>query len=244
MVTQVTEGKVDLTRKYLIPGTIWKEPKRSNRSSPTMTAKAVAKQLGFTNVESVHILARRGPEHGGLPGYISNEEGTGWERKIVPMLTKEQKQERRDFLASLSKEEYQALKKRLKNMSSKERATLSPVEQLLYDTHSGVQLFFYPEDIQAWKTAHPFIEKERERVPYQQGEFEYVIREAEQMKNADGSVTRTRLFNHLAEMQGVKLWNTRTYAKLKQILDDAGYPLPPQMPKDTSLRRTLRRKYS
>lgn len=60
----------------------WKEPKR--KGGPTMSTRAVVQELGYSTVESVHVLVRRGPEKDGLPGYIPNPDGRGWQLKRVP----------------------------------------------------------------------------------------------------------------------------------------------------------------
>lgn len=60
----------------------WKEPKR--RGGPSMSTRAVVRELGYSTVESVHILVRRGPENDGLAGYIPAPDGNGWQRKQVP----------------------------------------------------------------------------------------------------------------------------------------------------------------
>ncbi len=198
----------------------WQEPKRKT-NAPTMTARAVAKMLQFSSVESVHILARRGPERDGLPSYVPAPNGIGWTRKFF-----------------IPKEERGAGYKRL----------------------SGVQLMFYPEDIQDWKDRHPFMERDQAPIPYTEDERLIVLLEAALIRDpATGTVNRTLLMHNLAyergtgnhkkklaglprtdEGYGPSLWNARTYKKIKQILDDAGIPLPPQMPRDTTLRRPLR----
>src|SRR5436190_3149500 len=59
--------------------TEWTEPPRTG--GPDMNATAVAEELGFSGVESVHILVRRGPYEDGLPGYIPGPRGRGWRLK-------------------------------------------------------------------------------------------------------------------------------------------------------------------
>lgn len=200
----------------------WHEPKGRKHAAPSMTAKAVAHALGFSSVESVHILARRGPERDGLPAYVPTASGIGWTRKIF-----------------IPKEEREAGYKRL----------------------SGVQLMFHADDVEAWRLAHPFVERDGAPVPYTAEERAIVLAEAELIKDPEnGTVNRTLLMHNLAYERGTgnpkkklpgiprmefgfgpSAWNARTYKKIKQILDDAGIQLPPQMPRDTTLRRPLRK---
>jgi hypothetical protein len=64
-------------RKRRVQAIEWKEPKRNG--GPDMTPAAVAKELGFANVERIHQLAEDGPEKDGLAAYYNP--GTGWSRK-------------------------------------------------------------------------------------------------------------------------------------------------------------------
>lgn len=168
----------------------WQEPKKRD-GGPSMTAKAVAAALGFTSVESVHLLVRRGPDKGGLAGYIPNADGVGWTRKRG-------------------------------------------------SGNSGVEVMFYPEDIAQWERDHPILEKNKAPVFYTPEEKEIVLSMASKLESEAGHVVRTELMKRLATQYGSKTWNTRSYKKIKAILDDAGISLPPQMPRDT----TPRRKYS
>ena len=163
--------------------------KMKDGDAPTMTAEAVKEELQFLNKESVHILVRRGPEHGGLPGYIPSSNGRGWIRKTS-------------------------------------------------SGHSGVQVMFFPEDVQYWNSLHPIKGRpEGRRVEYTDTQKEQVLEAAESLKASDGSVKRTHVLRKLTQRFGISKWNTRTYKIIKQVLDDEGYALPPQMPRDTSLRR-------
>ncbi|SRR5579885_1445702 len=175
--------KPNITRR---PAHIWKEPKR--KGSPSMTAEAVRRQLGYRSLESIHNLVKLGPEHDGLAGYIPADDGIGWQR-----VTQE---------------------------------------------HGGVQTFFYPEDVEEWDRKHPIIEKDNEPVSYSDLEKRVVLEEAEKIKRPDGSVYRKELRERLAKLSTG--WGTSTrYRMIKQILDDAGIPVPPKTPK-TEHRRKYR----
>lgn len=259
----------------------WHEPK-NRKSGPTLTAQGAARLLGYISDESVHVYARLGPELGGFPAYIPSKDGTSWERKHIPHLTQEERAMRRRLLAEHSKAEIAELRR------------LPEYSRVLYETLTGVQLFFFEEDILAWKQARPKKEEHKEPVAYSEAERLYVLIEAMKFQTPEGKVHRTKLYGHLAQLPdlygfrvqgkegygkirryvkpidaykldaeemevlreaqvliarnnpGDKVearrlllaqfgvaeefsdaqwqWNTRTYAKLKQILDDAGIP--------------------
>jgi hypothetical protein len=226
VLTQMKPEDTTMRRRI----TTWKEPKRRPSEGPTLTARAVADLLGFTSTESIQILVRRGPENDGLPGYIPASSGTGWIRKNLPHLTDEEMRERRQLLSSLAKEEIARLRREGDNR----------IKKILYETHSGTQIMFYRDDVEEWAKKHPVLAEQRAKVEYSQDEHDLVMSEYDKLKNPDGSVYRSKLYNHLQRKYGIHTWNTRTYRKLKQILDDEGIKLPPEMKHSTSARRRYR----
>ena len=117
--------------------------------------------------------------------------------------------------------------------------------------HGGIQIFYYPEDIQAWDKKHPIREeKNRLSTSYTDEEKATVLAEAEKIKNERGQVSRSKLFLRLRyepesiekrrggipaskrpkaiprtdEGYGPLFWNEKTWGRMKQILDDAEIP--------------------
>lgn len=190
--------------------------KRRRTEAPTMNARAVARRLQFSGVESVHILVRETDPNKRLQGYILDPEtGEGWIAKQG-------------------------------------------------SGHSGVEVMFYADDVERWAQAHPIVHRKREAVHYSPEEARIVLEVAEQIKKPlpDGSgfyVNRTGLNRILAWKEGTynkqtkrgeprnepgygpNVWNARAYKKIRQILNDYDYKLPPQMPRDTSVRRKYER---
>lgn len=106
--------------------------------------------------------------------------------------------------------------------------------------YSGIESFFFQEDLERWLAKHPIPSglEERARVEYSEQEKQLVLGLAQPEYDEKGYVTRTRIQKILHEEHH---YSVRFYKKMKQILDDMDYPYPPGM-RNTSLRRHKKNK--
>lgn len=98
------------------------------------------------------------------------------------------------------------------------------------DPQNWNNTMFYREDLEAWDRMHPSQNRKRLDMAYTDDEMVQVIKVAEEVKRADGSVIRSQV----AKLLG---WNSHKYPKLRAILEDAGYPLSPRQQKSQKWRR-------
>jgi hypothetical protein len=160
--------------------TPWQEPDRHGLP-PTLDVEEVRKWLGFKNAQSVHNLANRGPENGGLQAYVEVKQPNGY-YKWAP---------------------------KPENLPG----------------GRGWREMFYEEDVADWDRRHPYRVKDNDTISYTDEERTFVLGVARSIQDeVTGVVQRTKLINRLAELQGSRIWNARSYSKLKKILDDAGIP--------------------
>ena len=112
--------------------------------------------------------------------------------------------------------------------------------------HTGVEMFFYKADVDAWEKKHPLLPKEirNEKPSYTEQEKSLVLTEAAKIANETGAVSRTQLFARLRFQPetirkgrggltgesrqepglGSAIWQESRWAVMRAILDDAGIP--------------------
>jgi hypothetical protein len=198
--------------------------------------------LGYISDESVKVYARYGPEKGGFPAYIPSKNGHGWERKTRPVpgiqlffyeedilnwkATRKPKEQHREPVHYDEAERLYVLLEAMKFQDSQGRvhrtklykhlATLDSLYGFSVKTDKGYgKIRRYARTID---TFHMSVE-----------ELE-VIHEAQKLiaRNHQGDKVEARRlllaeFGNAEEFSDAQWqWNTRTYSKLKQILDDAG----------------------
>ncbi len=230
----------------------WQEPKRKEKY-PTLTIKDVAKRLGYSNTQMVEHLAIRGPELGGLPIYIINPDGEGWIRKPPDLKTWNVKsfffeEDVEAFKASLPPK----IKMRHVNYTEEEKQyLLKEAEKFTNDHGEAHRLKLYHHLAQlpdlyrfevVGESGKAKIRRFVQDIHKQSvidvcagtmNDYEmHVMQEAQKLmlRNEPGDKVEARRlllarFDEAIEISDSKWqWNSRTYKKLKQILEDAGIP--------------------
>jgi len=211
--------------------TEWTEPTRIG--GPDMNAKAAAEELEFKDIESIHILVRRGPCFDGLPGYIPGPGGRGWRLKTGA--------EHAGVEVMFYSSDITTWKEKHPIVPPGQRYGPEATEQVFNEmdaagqTEEGIvntsRLYEilrakYPDQ---WASKGLFrddainrIEKILMRAEIKistEEESRHILEEAEKIRTPDARVTRKALLSNLGEKYGVKKWNSRAYNKIKQVLD-------------------------
>jgi hypothetical protein len=86
--------------------------------------------------------------------------------------------------------------------------------------YGNMAVKFIRTEVEAWKDRNPI--RETERIEVTAAEQAEILERAEQFKGENGRVSRVKLYEDLSSGGWSK--DKKTYAKMKQTLDDAGIP--------------------
>ena len=244
-----------------MPKEEWVEPDRKGRG-PTLTARAAAKYLGFSSTEAIHVLVRRSPEEGGIPAYKTDpESGIGWRRKGTAAEEKALAEARGEQYNSHAgsplmfyQEDLDAWMQKHPLIDPKRtrvQYTQEQYNEVIAETTSLKEVrlpslydrLVEKYGLQKWNMAKYNLlsaildDAKIAYIPYTQEQYDTVVATAEKFRNEKGYVIRSRVYKFLQETEGVSRWNTRTYRIIQRILNDAGFPITPQMKHASSMRR-------
>jgi hypothetical protein len=220
----------------------WVDPKKA-KGGPTLTVRGAMQRLGFSSEKSIYIYTRRGPERGGLPGYIPSDDGQSWIRRSGPSNGKDimfYEQDVKAWAETHPDSNASTPKHERVNYTDAERDFVLDMAKLaaspagVYRTHLAtllrtidyVNVHFADgrPDATGWlipgsqETATLYVAR---------GDHRTIVVPAVDIT----VIAPPGIKDPTPEKgKGKTYWNARAYPKLKQILDDANIVIPPLPP--------------